>query len=153
MKALCSAGPAGVWGRGGGGPDPEAVPSAAGEDDVPVSEPDGLPSLFVHRSAPGRDTGTAGHSAILRSALCSPLLAVCVLCSPLLAMCVCVLCSPLLAVGGWVGACVDVHLNLNFSVNICMVKRFSKRLLLVGKPAMLVSQMSPHPPSWTCSPS
>ena len=68
-------------------------------------------------------------------------------------VCVCVLCSPLLAVGGWVGACVDVHLNLNFSVNICMVKRFSKRLLLVGKPAMLVSQMSPHPPSWTCSPS
>lgn len=96
MKALRSAGPAGFWGRGGGGPDPEAVPAAAGEDDVPLSEPDGLPSLFVQRSAPGRDAGTAGHSATLRSVLRSPLLAVClcvsvcVLCSLLLAVCVCV---------------------------------------------------------------
>ena len=106
MKALCSAGPAGVWGRGGGGPDPEAVPSAAGEDDVPVSEPDGLPSLFVQRSAPGRDTGTAGHSAILRSALCSPLLAVCVFCAHLCWPCVCV-CVVLTPVGrGWVGRCM-----------------------------------------------
>ena len=93
MKALCSAGPAGVWGRGGGGPDPEAVPSAAGEDDVPLSEPDGHPNLFVQRSAPGHDAGTAGHSAILRSALCSPLLAVCVFCAHLCWPCVRVCCA------------------------------------------------------------